>query len=57
MSNNRKKVLAIDPGTREMGVAFFDKDKLIYHEAKTIKKKISSRNTKRRKESNPEINK
>jgi crossover junction endodeoxyribonuclease RuvC len=45
MSNNCKKVLAIDPGTREMGVAFFDKDKLIYHEAKTIKKRKSPHET------------
>jgi len=35
---NNSKVLAIDPGTREMGIAFFDKGKLIYHGVKTIKK-------------------
>jgi Holliday junction resolvasome RuvABC endonuclease subunit len=38
MSNNRKKVLAIDPGTREMGIAFLDDSKLIYYGVKTIKK-------------------
>jgi len=38
MSNNRKKVLAIDPGTREMGIAFFDKGKFIYHGVKTIRR-------------------
>ena len=38
MSKNHKKVLAIDPGTREMGIAFFDEGKLIYYGVKTIKK-------------------
>jgi crossover junction endodeoxyribonuclease RuvC len=38
MSNNHKKVLAIDPGTREMGIAFLDDGKLIYYGVKTIKK-------------------
>jgi len=35
------KILAIDPGTREMGVAFFDGAKLIYHGVKVIRKKRS----------------
>jgi len=38
MSNNHKEVLAIDPGTREMGIAFLDDGKLIYYGVKTIKK-------------------
>ena len=36
MSKNKPKILAIDPGTREMGVAFLDGDKLIYHGVKVI---------------------
>jgi len=39
MSNNHKKVLAIDPGTREMGIAFLDDGKLIYYGVKAIKKR------------------
>jgi len=31
-----KKILAIDPGTREMGVAFLEGEKLIYHGVKAI---------------------
>jgi Holliday junction resolvasome RuvABC endonuclease subunit len=38
MSKNNSKILAIDPGTREMGIAFFDKGKLIYYGVKIIKK-------------------
>ena len=38
MSQNNSKILAIDPGTREMGIAFFDDGKLIYYGVKTIKK-------------------
>ncbi|HUU50572.1 MAG TPA: crossover junction endodeoxyribonuclease RuvC [Nitrospinota bacterium] len=38
MSKNKSKILAIDPGTREMGIAFFDKGKIIYYGVKTIKK-------------------
>lgn len=34
-----KKILAIDPGTREMGVAFFDNKRLIYHTVKTTSDK------------------
>lgn len=35
------KILAIDPGTRDMGVAFLDGGKLIYHGVKMIRKKRS----------------
>jgi len=45
MSNNNKKVLAIDPGTREMGIAFLEKEKLIYHGVKVIKKRKSPHET------------
>lgn len=38
MSNNNKKILAIDPGTRKMGIAFLENGKLIYHGVRTIKK-------------------
>ena len=31
MLMKRKRILAIDPGTREMGVAVFEHDRLIYH--------------------------
>jgi crossover junction endodeoxyribonuclease RuvC len=36
MSKNKPKILAIDPGTRYMGVAFLDGEKLIYHGVKVI---------------------
>lgn len=36
MPKNKLKILAIDPGTREMGVAFLDGEKLIYHGVKVI---------------------
>ena len=36
MPKNNPKILAIDPGTREMGVAFLEGDKLIYHGVKMI---------------------
>jgi Holliday junction resolvasome RuvABC endonuclease subunit len=36
MQKNNPKILAIDPGTRYMGVAFLDGDKLIYHGVKVI---------------------
>jgi Holliday junction resolvasome RuvABC endonuclease subunit len=38
MPKKNLKILAIDPGTREMGIAFLDSGKLIYHEVKVIKK-------------------
>jgi Holliday junction resolvasome RuvABC endonuclease subunit len=37
MPKNNAKILAIDPGTSKMGVALFDKGKLIYHGVKVIK--------------------
>jgi len=37
MPKNNSKILAIDPGTREMGVAFMDGKKLIYYGVKVIK--------------------
>jgi RNase H-fold protein (predicted Holliday junction resolvase) len=37
MPQNKKRILAIDPGTRHMGVALLDGDKLIYHAVKVIK--------------------
>jgi Holliday junction resolvasome RuvABC endonuclease subunit len=45
MRNNNSKILAIDPGTREMGVAFLEEGKLIYHGVKEIKKKKSPHET------------
>lgn len=41
MPKNNSKILAIDPGTREMGLAFLEGGKLIYYGVKTIKKKKS----------------
>ena len=37
MPKKNSRILAIDPGTREMGVAFLDDRKLIYHGVKLIK--------------------
>jgi len=41
MPKNNSKILAIDPGTREMGIAFLEEEKLIYHGVKVIRKKKS----------------
>ena len=41
MKSNNDKILAIDPGTREMGVAFLEGGKLIYHGVRVIRKKRS----------------
>ena len=38
---NHYKILAFDPGTRYMGVAFIENEKLIYHGVKIIKPKNS----------------
>ncbi|RLC35131.1 MAG: hypothetical protein DRH33_08750 [Candidatus Nealsonbacteria bacterium] len=38
MVKNKKKILAIDPGTRHMGYAFLDKGKLLYYGVKIIEK-------------------
>jgi len=35
--SNKTKILAIDPGTKEMGVAFFDNSELVYHGVSVIK--------------------
>ena len=40
-----QKVLAIDPGTRHLGIAFFDGKELIYHGVKTIRKMNSAHDT------------
>jgi len=45
MPKNNSKILAIDPGTREMGIAFFEKGKLIYYGVKVIKKRKSPHET------------
>jgi len=37
MPDNNSKILAIDPGTRVMGIAFLDKGKLVYHGVKEIR--------------------
>jgi Holliday junction resolvasome RuvABC endonuclease subunit len=42
---NNSKILAIDPGTRLMGIAFFDEDRLLYHEVKKFKKGRSPHET------------
>ncbi len=43
MINNKKtKILAIDPGTRAMGVALLEDGSLIYHGVKTISRGKSS---------------
>jgi len=36
MTKHNKKILAIDPGTKEMGVAFLEGEKLAYHGVKVI---------------------
>lgn len=38
MPKTTSRILAIDPGTRRMGIAFLDKGRLIYHGVKVIKK-------------------
>lgn len=45
MSRNHSKILAIDPGTREMGIAFLDEGKLIHFGVKVIKKRKSPHET------------
>jgi len=45
MPNNNSKILAIDPGTREMGVAFFDDKNLIHYGVKVIKARKSPHET------------
>lgn len=43
MSPIKNKILAVDPGTREMGVAFLEGERLIYHGVVTIKNNRSPR--------------
>ena len=45
MSKVIKKVLAIDPGTREMGFAFLEDGKPIYYGVKIVKKRKSPHET------------
>ncbi len=45
MLKKNQKILAIDPGTREMGIAFLDKEKLIYHGVKTFRRGRSPHET------------
>ncbi len=45
MTKKKTKILAIDPGTREMGVAFLEKGKLIHYGVKSIRKKRSPHET------------
>jgi len=45
MIKKNQKILAIDPGTREMGIAFLDKGKLVYHGVKTFKRGKSPHET------------
>ncbi len=45
MRNNNSKILAIDPGTREMGIAFLEEGKLIYYGVKAIKNRNSPHET------------
>jgi crossover junction endodeoxyribonuclease RuvC len=42
---SKTKILAIDPGTRAMGVALLEGDKLIYHGVKCIRKRNSPHET------------
>jgi crossover junction endodeoxyribonuclease RuvC len=44
MSKN-KKILAIDPGTRELGIALLQGGRLLYHGVETVKKKKSPHET------------
>jgi len=41
----KTRILAIDPGTRNMGVALLEDDTLIYHGVKTIKKRSTPHET------------
>ena len=41
MPKQNSKILAIDPGTREIGIAFLEDEKLIYHGVKVVKDRKS----------------
>jgi len=43
--NKLQKILAIDPGTRYMGIAFFEGRELIYYGVKTIRKMAHAQDT------------
>lgn len=45
MTKTKTRILAIDPGTREMGVALLEGDKLVYHGVKSIKRGKSPHET------------
>ena len=45
MLKKNQKILAIDPGTREMGIAFLDKGLLVYHGVKTFRRGRSPHET------------
>ena len=45
MPKKYSKILAIDPGIKQMGIAFLDKEKLLYHGVKNIKKGKSPHET------------
>lgn len=45
MKKNNARILAIDPGTREMGIALLEKGKLIHHGVKLIKRSKSPHET------------
>lgn len=45
MTKTNTRILAIDPGTREMGIALMDKGKPVYYGVKTIKKRLSPHET------------
>lgn len=42
MHVKKKRILAIDPGIREMGVAVFENDRLVYHGVETFRRLPSS---------------
>jgi crossover junction endodeoxyribonuclease RuvC len=48
MSTKNRRILAIDPGTRLMGLAFLDDGKLLYHTVKVIAKGRSPHETLKR---------
>lgn len=45
MSKDRRKILAIDPGTRHMGVALLEGERLLYHGVKAIPRKKTPHET------------
>jgi Holliday junction resolvasome RuvABC endonuclease subunit len=45
MAKNSLKILAIDPGTRRMGIAFMEQGELIYYGVKVIKRRKSPHET------------